>query len=122
MALAKFNDSTVAEIIDIITDEIEVDSKGEKMFVEFYSADSKKYQKTLAMLVKENETKRSTKKNNYDLMTDIIAASIISWNIEMEEGHVPLTGENAVYVLEARKDIREMIIEKQNDRKIFLQK
>lgn len=122
MALKKFNDSTISKVIDILTGEVELDSNGNEMFVEFYSADSKRYRKSFAARLKENEGKKATKKTNDEVITDIIADCLISWNIEMPEGHVPLSFENAVYVLEERRDIREMIAENQNDRKIFLQK
>ena len=122
MALVKLNDSTVVKIIDPSTEEVALDSKKKEMFVEVVSADSKKYRKTLANIVKDNESKKATKKNNDDLMTDILAHSIISWNIETDEGSIPFTIENAVYVLETYRYIRDALLETVNDRKIFLQK
>jgi len=122
MALVKLNDSTVVKIIDPSTEEVALDSKKKEMFVEIVSADSKKYRKTLANIVKDNEAKKATKKNNDDLMTDILANSIISWNIETDEGSLPFTIENAVYVLETYRYIRDALLETVNDRKIFLQK
>lgn len=122
MALVKLNDSTVVKILDPSTEEVALDSKKKEMFVEIVSADSKKYRKTLANIVKDNEAKKATKKNNDDLMTDILAHSIISWNIETDEGSIPFTIENAVYVLETYRYIRDALLETVNDRKIFLQK
>lgn len=122
MALAKLKDTTVVKIIDPSTEEVAIDSNGNEMFVEIYSADSKKYRKNLASIVKDNEAKKATKKNNDDLMTEILANSILSWNIEAEEGSVPLTVENAVYILDSLRYIRDALLETVNDRKIFLQK
>lgn len=122
MALAKLKDTTIVKIIDPSTEEVALDSNGNEMFVEIYSADSKKYRKNLATIVKDNEAKKATKKNNDDLMTDILASSVVSWNVETDEGAVPLTVENAVYVIDTYRYIRDSLLETVNDRKIFLQK
>ena len=122
MALAKLKDTTVIKIIDPSTEEVAIDSNGNEMFVEIHSADSKKYRKNLATIVKDNEAKKATKKNNDELMTDILASSIVSWNIETDEGTAPLTIETAVYILDTYRYIRDALLETVNDRKIFLQK
>ena len=122
MALAKLKDTTIVKIIDPSTEEVAIDSNGNEMFVEIHSADSKKYRKNLATIVKDNEAKKATKKNNDDLMTDILASSVVSWNVETDEGAVPLTVENAVYVIDTYRYIRDALLETVNDRKIFLQK
>ena len=120
MALKKLKETTVIKINDPETEEVAIDSNGNEMFVEVYSADSKKFRKITADLARENENKKARKKNNDKLITEQLANLIASWNIETDEGSVPLTIENAVYVLDEYRYVRDAILETITDRKNFL--
>jgi len=118
----KLNETTRIDMIDIGTDEVIKTKAGENMFMEVYSADSKKYRKVLASLVSENEKRRTNKKSNDEIITEVLAGCVATWNVETEDGPVPLTLQNAVDFFEANRTIREQGVESQHDRKIFLQK
>ena len=120
MALAKLKDTTVVKIIDPSTEEVAVDSKKKEMFVEIYSADSKKFRKISADIARENEKKKASKKNPDVLITEQLANLIASWNVELETGHIDLTVENAIFVLDEYRYIRDQILETITDRKNFL--
>lgn len=120
MALTKLKELTTIKIIDPATEEVALDSKKKEMFVEIYSADSKKFRKISADIARENEKKKATKKNPDVLITEQLANLIASWNIETDEGAVPLTVENAIYVLDEYRYIRDAILETITDRKNFL--
>lgn len=120
MALKKLKETTIIKIIDPETEETALDSKGKEMFVEAYSADSKKFRKVTADIARENEGKKSTKKNNDKLITEQLAHLIASWNIEDEKGNVQLSIENAIYILDEYRYVRDAILETITDRKNFL--
>lgn len=121
MALTKLKELTTIKIIDPATEEVAVDSKKKEMFVEIYSADSKKFRKISADIARENEKKKASKKNPDVLITEQLANMIASWNIEVEEGvSLPLTIENAIMVLDELRYIRDQILESVTDRKLFL--
>ena len=120
MALTKLKELTTIKIIDPATEEIAIDSKKKEMFVEIYSADSKKFRKISADIARENEKKKASKKNPDILITEQLANLIASWNIELETGHIELTVENAIFVLDEYRYIRDQILETITDRKNFL--
>lgn len=120
MALTKLKELTTIKIIDPATEEIDLDSNGKELFVEIYSADSKKFRKVSADIARENEKKKATKKNPDVLITEQLANLIASWNIELETGSIDLTVENAIFVLDEYRYIRDQILETITDRKNFL--
>lgn len=120
MALTKLKELTTIKIIDPATEEVAIDSKKKEMFVEIYSADSKKFRKISADIARENEKKKASKKNPDVLITEQLANLIASWNIELEDGHKELTIENAIFVLDEYRYIRDQILETITDRKNFL--
>lgn len=120
MALTKLKELTTIKIIDPATEEVAIDSKKKEMFVEIYSADSKKFRKISADIARENEKKKASKKNPDVLITEQLANLIASWNIELETGHIDLTVENAIFVLDEYRYIRDQILETITDRKNFL--
>ena len=120
MALTKLKELTTIKIIDPATEEVAIDSKKKEMFVEIYSADSKKFRKTSADIARENEKKKASKKNPDVLITEQLANLIASWNVELETGHIDLTVENAIFVLDEYRYIRDQILETITDRKNFL--
>ena len=120
MALTKLKELTTIKIIDPATEEVAIDSKKKEMFVEIYSADSKKFRKISADIARENEKKKASKKNPDILITEQLANLIASWNIELETGHIELTVENAIFVLDEYRYIRDQILETITDRKNFL--
>lgn len=120
MALTKLKELTTIKIIDPATEEVAIDSKKKEMFVEIYSADSKKFRKISADIARENEKKKASKKNPDILITEQLANLIASWNIELETGHIELTVENAMFVLDEYRYIRDQILETITDRKNFL--
>ena len=120
MALTKLKELTTIKIIDPATEEVAIDSKKKEMFVEIYSADSKKFRKISADIARENEKKKASKKNPDVLITEQLANLIASWNVELETGHIDLTVENAIFVLDEYRYIRDQILETITDRKNFL--
>ena len=120
MALTKLKELTTIKIIDPATEEVAIDSKKKEMFVEIYSADSKKFRKISADIARENEKKKASKKNPDVLITEQLANLIASWNIELETGSIDLTVENAIFVLDEYRYIRDQILETITDRKNFL--
>ena len=120
MALTKLKELTTIKIIDPATEETAIDSKGNEMFIDVYSADSKKFRKITADIARENEGKKATRKNNDKLITEQLAHLIAAWNVETDEGPVPLTIENAIYVLDEYRYVRDAILETITDRKNFL--
>lgn len=120
MALTKLKELTTIKIIDPATEEVAIDSKKKEMFVEIYSADSKKFRKISADIARENEKKKASKKNPDVLITEQLANLIASWNVELETGHIELTVENAIFVLDEYRYIRDQILETITDRKNFL--
>jgi len=118
----KLNETTRVYLLDIGTDDFIKTASGEKMYMEICSADSKKYRKVLASLVSENEKRRTNKKSNDEIITEVLAGCVASWNVETEDGPLPLTIQNAIDFFEANRTLRELGVESQHDRKIFLQK
>lgn len=116
----KLADTAIVELIDVGTGEVLVDSDGNKMFIEVYGSDSKKYRTVLANVVSANENKRSGKKTNDAILTEVLANCIASWNIEIDGAKLPLTVGNAMDLFEESRPIREQIIDVQNERKFFL--
>ena len=116
----KLADTTTVDLIDIGTDEVLTDSSDNKMFIEVYGTDSKKYRTVLANIVKANEGKRAGKKTNDAILTEVLANCVASWNIEIDGEHLALTVDNATELFENSRVIREQVLEVQNDRKFFL--
>ena len=116
----KLADTAIVDLIDVGTGEVLVDSDGNKMFIEVYGSDSKKYRTVLANVVSANENKRSGKKTNDAILTEVLANCIASWNIEIDGTELPLTVGNAIDLFEESRPIREQIIDVQNERKFFL--
>lgn len=119
-ALTPLKETTKVFVIDLITDEPHKTEKGDDMFVEVYSADSKRYKKIMADIQREYINKKNKNVDYNALAIEKIASLIANWNIEIGGTKLELNKTNAIGFLTANPKAFEDIDAAIVDRKNFL--